>query len=148
MVLLVLKLGLTEDKILLLQPKKVKYKKRRKGKLNRFNHKADLTFGTIGLKSLESGFISARQIESARQAISRKIKKRGKLWIKIFPDVPITKKPTEVRMGKGKGNVSHWSAKVKGGSIIFEICGVTKKTAIKAFKTGSSKLPVKTKLFN
>ena len=133
---------------MLLQPKKIKYKKTKKGKLNKFNHKADLTFGTIGLKSLESGFISSRQIEAARQAISRKIKKKGKMWIKIFPNTPITKKPTEVRMGKGKGNVSHWAAKVKGGSVIFEICGVNKKTAIKAFKTGSSKLPVKTQMFD
>ena len=133
---------------MLLQPKKVKYKKTRKGKLNKYNYKADLTFGTIGLKSLESGFISAQQIEAARQAISRKIKKKGKLWIKIFPDLPITKKPTEVRMGKGKGNVSHWAAKVKGGSVIFEICGVNKKTAIKAFRTGSAKLPIKTRMFN
>ena len=133
---------------MLLQPKKVKYKKTRKGKLNKYNYKADLTFGTIGLKSLESGFISAQQIEAARQAISRKIKKKGKMWIKIFPNTPITKKPTEVRMGKGKGNVSHWAAKVKGGSVIFEICGVNKKTAIKAFKTGSSKLPVKTQMFD
>lgn len=133
---------------MILQPKKVKYKKTKKGKLNKFDHKANLTFGTIGLKSLESGFISARQIEAARQAISRKIKKKGKMWIKIFPNIPITKKPTEVRMGKGKGNVSHWASKVKGGSIIFEICGVNKKTAIKAFKTGSSKLPIKTQMFD
>ena len=133
---------------MLLQPKRIKYKKIKKGRLNKYNYKNNLDFGTIGLKALESGLISSRQIEAARQAISRKMKKKGKLWIKIYPSLPITKKPAEVRMGKGKGNVSHWVAKVIGGSVLFEICGVNKKTAIKAFKTGSAKLPVKTLLFN
>ena len=133
---------------MLLQPKKTKYKKIKKGRLSKFTYKNNLSFGTIGLKSLDSGLISARQIEAARQAISRKIKKKGKLWIKIFPNIPITKKPTEVRMGKGKGNVSHWSAKIKGGTVIFELCGVNKKTAFKAFKTGSSKLPIRTQMFD
>ena len=133
---------------MLLQPKRVKYKKIKKGRLAKFSYKNDLDFGTIGLKSLESGFISARQLEAARQAIARKIKKKGKLWIKIFPFFPITKKPTEVRMGKGKGNISHWAAKIKGGSVIFEVCGINKKTAIKAFKTGSAKLPVRTQIFD
>lgn len=133
---------------MLLQPKRVKYKKIKKGRLAKFSYKNDLDFGTIGLKSLESGFISARQLEAARQAIARKIKKKGKLWIKVYPNLPITKKPTEVRMGKGKGNISHWAAKIKGGSILFEVCGINKKTAIKAFKTGSAKLPVKTQIFD
>lgn len=133
---------------MLLQPKRIKYKKIKKGRLNKYNYKNNLDFGTIGLKALESGLISSRQIEAARQAISRKMKKKGKLWIKIYPSLPITKKPAEVRMGKGKGSVSHWVAKVRGGSVLFEICGVNKKTAIKAFKTGSAKLPVKTLLFN
>lgn len=131
-----------------LQPSRVKYKKIKKGKLAKFSYKNNLNFGTIGLKALESGFISARQLESARQAITRKIKKKGKLWIKIFPNLPITKKPTEVRMGKGKGNVSHWVAKIKGGSVLFEVCGINRKNAIKAFKTGSAKLPVKTQIFD
>jgi large subunit ribosomal protein L16 len=133
---------------LLLQPKQTKYKKIKKGKLGKFNYKNNLNFGTIGLKSMRSGLISARQIEAARQAITRKIKKKGKLWIKIFPNLPITKKPTEVRMGKGKGNLSHWAAKIKGGTVIFEVCGINKKTAIKAFKTGSAKLPIKTQIFD
>lgn len=133
---------------MLLQPKRVKYKKIKKGKLVKFSYKNNLNFGTIGLKALESGFISARQIEAARQAIVRKIKKKGKLWIKIFPNLPITKKPTEVRMGKGKGNVDHWAAKIRGGSVLFEVCGINRKTAIKAFKTGSAKLPVKTQIFD
>lgn len=133
---------------MLLQPKQTKYKKIKKGKLGKFNYKNNLNFGTIGLKSMRSGLISARQIEAARQAITRKIKKKGKLWIKIFPNLPITKKPTEVRMGKGKGNLSHWAAKIKGGTVIFEVCGINKKTAIKAFKTGSAKLPIKTQIFD
>lgn len=133
---------------MLLQPKKVKYKKIKKGKLAKYSYKNSLSFGTIGLKALESGLISSRQIEATRQAIVRKMKKKGKIWIKIFPNLPITKKPTEVRMGKGKGGVSHWVARVRGGSVLFEVCGINKKTAIKAFKTGSAKLPVKTQIFD
>ena len=131
-----------------LQPKKIKYKKIKKGKLVKFSYNNNLNFGTLGLKDLESGFISARQLESARQAMARKIKKKGKLWIKIFPNLPITKKPTEVRMGKGKGNVSHWVAKIKGGSVLFEVCGINRKTAIKAFRTGGAKLPIRTQIFD
>ncbi len=133
---------------MLLQPKRVKHKKIKKGRLAKFSYKNNLNFGTIGLKSLESGFISARQLEAARQAIVRKIKKKGKLWIKIYPNFPVTKKPTEVRMGKGKGNISHWAAKIRGGAVLFEVCGINKKTAIKAFKTGSAKLPIKTQIFD
>ena len=132
-----------------LQPKKSKYKKVRKGRLAKYNYKTNkLDFGTIGLKACESGLISARQLEAARQAIVRKTKRNGKLWIKIFPNLPITKKPTEVRMGKGKGPVSHWSARVKSGTTIFELCGINNNLAISAFKTGSAKLSVKTKVFN
>lgn len=131
-----------------LQPKKSKYKKIQKGKLKKYNYKTNrLNFGTIGLKALESGIISARQIESARQAIIRKTKKKGKLWINIFPDLPVTKKPTEVRMGKGKGTVSHWVARVKGGAILFELCGINHDSALSAFKTGSAKLPIRTRIF-
>jgi len=132
-----------------LQPKKTKYKKIKKGKLKNLEFKANkLNFGTIGLKSVESGLISSKQIEAARQAIVRKTKRKGKIWIKIFPDLPITKKPTEVRMGKGKGSVSHWSARIKGGTVLFEMCGINPKTAIAAFKTGGAKLCVKTLIFN
>lgn len=131
-----------------LQPKRSKYKKVRKGKLSKLNFRANkINFGTIGLKAAESGTISARQLESARQAINRKINRKGKLWIRIFPSLPITTKPTEVRMGKGKGAVDFWAAKISAGSVIFELCGVTKNTAITAFKTGSAKLPVKTIVF-
>ena len=106
-----------------------------------------LKFGTIGLKTAESGTISARQLEAARQSITRKIERKGKLWLRVFPDIPITAKPNEVRMGKGKGPVSHWGVKVGGGCILFELCGVNRQVAISAFKTGGAKLPIKTILF-
>lgn len=133
-----------------LQPKKTKYKKIKKGKLNKFEFKKNkLKFGTVGLKAIQSGVISARQVEASRQAISRKIKKKGKLWIRIFPDLPITTKPLASRMGKGKGSVSHWGARVASGSLLFEICGVKDTKIVKsALKTGGAKLPLKTKIFN
>lgn len=131
-----------------LQPKRSKFKKVRKGTLPRFEHKANkLQFGTVGLKASESGLISARQIEAARQSINRKIKRKGKLWIRIFPNLPITAKPAEVRMGKGKGSVDHWSVKIGCGRVLFELCGVTINTAVSAFKTGGAKLPIKTVIF-
>ena len=131
-----------------LQPKKTKYKKTKKGKLNKLEYKTNkLQFGTIGLKAVNSAIITARQIEASRQAISRKIKKKGKLWIRTFPDIPITSKSVAARMGKGKGAISHWGARVKGGSIIFEICGVKDFNIVKnALRTGGAKLPVKTKI--
>lgn len=128
-----------------LQPKKTKYKKVHKGKLYKYNFRSNnLKFGSIGLKAIKSGTISSRHIEAARQAIVRKLNRKGKLWIKIFPTIPITSKPTEVRMGKGKGNVSHWSVKVSAGTVLFEVGGIVKNIAITAFKTGGAKLPVKT----
>nr|YP_009688011.1 ribosomal protein L16 [Haslea nusantara]QDX17590.1 ribosomal protein L16 [Haslea nusantara] len=132
-----------------LQPKKVKFKKVRKGKLVKLEFKSNvLKFGTIGLKAAESGIIHARQIEACRQAMSRKIKKKGKIWIRIFPDIPITAKPISARMGKGKGALSHWGARVRGGTVLFEICGVQDpKVTMDALRTGSAKLPVKTKVF-
>ena len=131
-----------------MQPKRSKYKKLKKGKLPNLNKKSyKLNFGVIGLKAAESGTISSRQIESARQAITRKIKRKGKLWIRIFPYTPITAKPTEVRMGKGKGSVSHWAAKVGGGTVLFELCGLNTRIASLAFKTGGAKLPIKTIIF-
>ena len=129
-------------------PKQKKYKKTRKGKLGKLEYKANnLKFGTIGLKAAESGIINSRQIEAARQAIVRKIKRKGKIWIRIFPDLPITSKPTGIRMGKGKGQVSYWGTRVKGGTVLFEICGVNFNTVFSAFKTGGAKLPIKTKIF-
>jgi large subunit ribosomal protein L16 len=132
-----------------LQPKKTKYKKTRKGKLKKLEFKANtLRFGELGIKAKVAGLISARQIEAARRAIARKIKRKGKIWICIFPDLPITAKATESRMGKGKGAVSHWVARVRGGTTLFEICGIPKHIAIEALRSGSQKLPVKTKIFD
>lgn len=133
-----------------LQPKKTKYKKSRKRRQNTiFEFKANkLSFGEIGLKSITAGTITAKQIEAARQAITRKIKRKGKVWIRIFPHMPVTSKPTESRMGKGKGSVSHWCSYVKGGTTLFEICGVSKSIAKEALKSGGSKLPVKTIIFD
>lgn len=130
-------------------PRQLKFKKTKKGKLKKLEFKANqLVFGSIGLKAEESGIISYKQIEAARQAITRKIKRKGKVWIRIFPDLPITSKPTGVRMGKGKGQFSHWGARVRGGTTLFEICGVNFLTAKTALHTGGAKLPIKTKIFN
>ena len=131
-----------------LQPKKIKYKKTKKGKLRQLEFKTSkLKFGAIGLKAVKSGMISARQIEASRQAIKRKIKKKGKIWLRIFPNCPITAKPVSARMGKGKGTLSHWSSRVKGGAIIFEICGVKDPNVIRnALRTGCAKLPIQTKI--
>jgi len=132
-----------------LQPRKIKYKKTRKGKLKKLEFKANvIRFGEFGLKSQMAGLISARQIEAARQTIARKIKRKGKIWICIFPDLPISAKPTESRMGKGKGAVSHWVARVQGGTTLFEVCGIPKHIATEALIAGSKKLPVKTKIFD
>jgi len=132
-----------------LQPRKTKYKKARKGRLKKLEFKSNsVKFGELGLKAQVAGMISANQIEAARQTIARKIKRKGKIWIRIFPDLPITAKPTESRMGKGKGAVSYWVARVRGGTTLFEICGIPKHIAIEALKAGSKKLPVKTKIFD
>ena len=132
-----------------LQPRKTKYKKTRKGRLKKLEFKSNsIRFGELGLKARVSGMISANQIEAARRTIARKIKRKGKVWIRIFPDLPITSKPTESRMGKGKGAVSYWVARVRGGTTLFEICGIPKHIAIEALKAGSKKLPVKTKIFD
>ncbi len=132
-----------------LQPKKTKYRKTRKGRLKNLEFKSNtIKFGELGLKAQVSGMITARQIESARRAITRKIKRKGKIWICIFPDLPITSKPAESRMGKGKGAVSHWVAKVKGGTTLFEVCGIPTHVAVEALKSGSKKLPIKTKIFD
>ena len=132
---------------MLLQPKKLKYKKPSKGRLPKLNFKSNtLKFGLIGLKAAESGIISSRNIEAARQAINRKIKRKGKIWIRIFPHFPTTSKSIGSRMGKGKGSFNHFSAKISGGTVIFEIVGVSENTARSAFKTGSAKLPIKTRV--
>lgn len=131
-----------------LHPKKTKYKKVQKGQLSKYNFRANqLKFGNIGLKITRSGTISSRQIEAARQAIARKLDRQGQLWIRIFPTFPITAKPTEVRMGKGKGTVSHWSAKVSAGTIVFEVAGIDDQYLINtALKTGGAKLSINTRI--
>lgn len=133
-----------------LQPKNLKkFKKIRKGKLQKFEYKLNnnLKFGSIGIKSASSGIINNKQIEAARQAITRKTQRKGKVWIRIFPDLPITAKSREARMGKGKGSIKIWTAKIKGGTILFEICGVKENIAEIALKLGGAKLPIKTKIF-
>ena len=127
----------------MLQPKKTKYRKQQKGKLRGFaTSGAKVNFGHYGLKATTRGRVTARQIEAARRAMTRHIKRGGKVWIRIFPDVPITKKPVEVRMGKGKGNVEYWVAKVQPGKILYEMEGVTEEIAREAFRLAASKLPV------
>jgi large subunit ribosomal protein L16 len=127
----------------MLQPKKTKYRKQQKGKLRGFaTSGAKVSFGEFGLKAITRGRVTARQIEAARRAMTRYIKRGGKIWIRIFPDVPITKKPVEVRMGKGKGNVEYWAAKVQPGKVLYEMEGVTEEVAREAFRLASAKLQV------
>lgn len=129
------------------QVKNLRYNNIQKGKLQKYTNKLTLNFGTLGLRALESGYVSSKQLESAKQTILKKMNRKGRVWTKIVIDKPVTKKPLEVRMGKGKGSLSHRVARVKGGSILFELCGISKKTAILTLKTGGSKLPIKTGLF-
>ncbi|MGQ3061926.1 50S ribosomal protein L16 [Flavobacterium sp.] len=130
----------------MLQPKRTKYRKVQKGKMKGISQRGhELSNGMFGIKSLDSVFITSRQIEAARIAATRFMKREGQLWIKIFPDKPITKKPLEVRMGKGKGAVEYWVAVVKPGKIMFEVGGVPLAVAKEALRLAAQKLPVKTK---
>lgn len=129
---------------MILQPKKTKFRKMHKGKNRGLFIGDSIIFGDFGLKAVTRGRLTARQIESARRTISRAVKKQGKVWIRIFPDKPITQKPLEVRMGKGKGNVEYWVALVKPGRILYEINGISEEESKKALKLASSKLPIKT----
>lgn len=131
---------------MLLQPKRTKFRKMHKGRNRGIIVNDKINFGTFALKSIERGRLKSCQIESARRAITRAIKRQGKIWIRIFPDKPITEKPLEVRMGKGKGNVEYWVALVQPGKILYEMSGISKELAAYAFKLGSSKLPLKTVL--
>ena len=130
----------------MLQPKRTKFRKMHKGRI-RGDAKggADLNFGTYGLKAIEPERVTARQIEAARRAMTRHMKRQGRVWIRIFPDTPISAKPIEVRMGKGKGSVDRWAAKVKPGRIMFEIDGVTDAVAREALRLAAMKLPIKTR---
>jgi large subunit ribosomal protein L16 len=133
----------------ILMPRKVKHRKWQKGRSKgRAFRGTELSFGSFGLMALESRWISARQIEAARRAIIRYLKKGGKLWIRIFPDKPITKKGTEVPMGGGKGSVDHYAFPIKPGRIIFELEGIKKEVAKEAFKKAAAKLPIKTKFIS
>lgn len=129
----------------MLQPKRLKYRKQHKGRNRGLAQRGnEVSFGEYGLKAVERGRLTARQIEAARRAMTRYIKRGGKTWIRVFPDKPVTKKPIEVRMGKGKGNVEFWVAKVQPGSMIYEMEGVSREIAQEAFRLAASKLPVKT----
>ena len=129
----------------MLQPKRTKFRKQHKGRNRGLALRGNtVSFGDFGLKSLQRGRITARQIEAARRTITRHVKRSGKMWIRIFPDKPITKKPLEVRMGKGKGSVEYWVAEVKPGTILYEINGIPEDIARQAFKLAAAKLPVKT----
>ncbi|MGD6858711.1 MAG: 50S ribosomal protein L16 [Enterobacteriaceae bacterium] len=128
----------------MLYPRKSKFRKIQKGRNKGKFINSCIFFGEFGLKAISRGFLTSNQIESARRVLSRYVKKQSKIWIRIFPDKPITKKPLEVRMGKGKGDVEYWVAVIKPGAILYEIGSVSEDVARKAFKLASSKLPVKT----
>ena len=131
----------------MLQPKRTKYRKVQKGRVKGLAHRGStLAFGTFGLKALEPVWMTARQIEAARIAMTRAMKRQGQVWIRIFPDKPITKKPAEVRMGKGKGAPEYWAGVVKPGRILFEIDGVSLEIAQKAMSLAAQKLPIKAKI--
>jgi len=131
----------------MLQPKRTKYRKQFKGRISgAAKGGTELNFGSHGLKAVEPERITARQIEAARRAITREMKRAGRVWIRVFPDVPVSKKPTEVRMGKGKGAPEYWVAKVKPGRIMFELDGVPDDVARSALALGAAKLPIKTRI--
>lgn len=129
----------------MLQPKRTKFRKQQKGRNRGLAQSGNrVSFGEYGLKAVDRGRITARQIEAARRAMTRHIKRGGKIWIRLFPDVPVTKKPVEVRMGKGKGNVEYWVSKVQPGSVLYEMEGVTEEVAREAFRLAAAKLPIRT----
>ena len=131
----------------MLQPKRTKSRKQHKGRIKGVaKGGSDLNFGTYGLKALEPERVTARQIEAARRAMTRHMKRQGRVWIRIFPDVPVTAKPIEVRMGKGKGSVDRWVCKVKPGRVMFEIDGVAEDVAQEALRLAAMKLPIKTRV--
>ncbi|MEX6507705.1 50S ribosomal protein L16 [Jiella sp. M17.18] len=130
----------------MLQPKRTKYRKAFKGRIHGdAKGGTSLNFGAFGLKAVEPERVTARQIEAARRAITRQMKRQGRVWIRVFPDLPVTSKPTEVRMGKGKGGVDYWAARVHPGRIMFEIDGVPEDVAREALRLGAAKLPIKTR---
>jgi large subunit ribosomal protein L16 len=129
-----------------LQPKRVKYRKQQRGRMKGMAHRgSSLAFGDYGLKAMEPAWITNRQLEAGRVALTRAVKRGGKIWIRVFPDKPFTKKPAETRMGKGKGNPEYWVAVVKPGRILYELEGMTEDVAREAFELASQKFPIKTK---
>ena len=129
----------------MLQPKRTKFRKQHKGRNRGLAQRgSDVSFGEYALKASDRGRMTSRQIEAARRTITRHVKRGGKLWIRVFPDVPVTKKPIEVRQGKGKGNVEYWIAQIQPGRVLYEIEGVTEEIAREAFKLAAAKLPFKT----
>ena len=132
----------------MLQPKRTKFRKMQKGRVKGLAYRGStVAYGSFAVKTMDIGFITSRQIEAARIAINRYMKREGKVWIRIFPDKPMTSKPAEVRMGKGKGAPSHWVAPVRPGRIMFEVDGVSEETAQEALRLGAQKLPVRCKIF-
>ena len=130
----------------MLQPKKTKHRKQQKGRIKgNAGRGHELAFGSFGIKSLKEGFLNGRQIEAARIAVTRYMKRQGQVWIRVFPDKPMTSKPAEVRMGKGKGALDHWVARIKPWTLIFEVDGVDQETAKEALRLAAQKLPVTTK---
>ena len=131
----------------MLMPKKTKYRKKMKGRMTGSETRGtELEFGEFGLQTTEPAWITSRQIEAARRALTRYIKRGGQVWIKIFPDKPITKKPAETRMGKGKGNPAYWVAVVKPGRLLFEMAGVSREISKRALELAAQKLPIKTRI--
>ena len=129
----------------MLQPKRTKYRKQFKGRNRGLAQRgSDVSFGEYGLKAVERGQLTARQIEAARRAMTRHVKRGGKVWIRVFPDKPITKKPLEVRQGKGKGNVEYWVALIQPGKLLYEMAGVPEEVAREAFRLAAAKLPINT----
>ena len=129
----------------MLMPKRVKYRKKQRGRLRGLAHRGkEISFGTYGLQAVESHYITSRQIEAARRAIMRYIRRGGKVWIRVFPDKPFTKRAAETRMGSGKGNVEHWIAAVRPGKVLFEIAGVREELAREAMRLAAHKLPMRT----
>ena len=130
----------------MLQPKRTKYRKQQKGKMKGNAKRGyELSFGSFGIKALEEVWLTGRQIEAARQAITRYMKREGQLWIRVFPDKPVTKKPAEVRMGKGKGDLDHWVCVIKRGRVLFELGGVPQEYAKACFRLAAYKIPLRTK---
>ena len=129
----------------MLQPKRTKFRKQQKGRNRGFAQRGNsVSFGEFGLKAMSRGQLTSRQIEAARRAMTRHVKRGGKIWIRVFPDKPITKKPLEVRQGKGKGNVEYWVAQIQPGRILYEMAGVNEPIAREAFRRAAAKLPIRT----